>query len=126
MAAAIASGSQKWNGNCADLVNADAAINTATAAVTPGRCVHPGDARISDTVVDPVTVAAIPNPVSRVNPPTKVRIKVRCEPASPPEPERAISIKEAKETSSQARNKTTTSLAKTSNKMDSVNAVIKV
>ena len=77
-------------------------------------------------VVEPVVTAAMPNAVNSVRPPMNVRIKVRCEPASPPEPERAMSMKEAKETSSQARNRTTTSLARTSNKMDSVNAVINV
>ena len=56
MAAAIASGSQKWKGSCADFVNADTATSTAR-PVTPGPA-QKSAARISDRRVVPAVVAA--------------------------------------------------------------------
>ena len=126
MAAAIASGSQKWKGSCADLVNAETATSTATGTVSSGRCDQKSLARISCRLVVPAAVAATDTAASRVSPPMNVRMRVRTEPASPPEPERAMSMKDASDTSSQARNRITTSSARTRSRIDSVNAVMMV
>ena len=80
---------------------------------------------MSSMCVVPAAVAAIASAVSKVSPPMKVRINVRWEPASPPEPERAMSMNDARETSSHATKSNTTSLANTSRRMDSMNAVIR-
>ena len=76
VAAAMASGSQKWKGNCAALVNAENAINIATTTVTR-LSPHTSEARIASRRVVPVCTAATARPASRVRPPKKVRIRVR-------------------------------------------------
>ena len=122
----MASGSQKWKGSWAALVNAETAMSTPSVPVRPGRCAHTSEARMPDRLVVPAAVAETARAVSRVSPPKKVRIRVRMEPASPPEPERAMSMNEAMETSSQPTKSTVTSSASTSRTTASVNAVIRV
>ena len=125
VAAAMASGSQKWNGNCAALVNAENAISRATTTVTL-LSPHTSAAKMSVSRVVPAWMEATARPAKSVRPPKKVRIRVRYEPASPDEPERAISMNDAMETSSQAMKSSTASSASTSNSTDSVKAVMMV
>ncbi len=76
VAAAMASGSQKWNGNCAALVKAENAISSATTTVmrlSP----HTSEARMSCRRVVPVCADATAKPANSVRPPKKVRIRVR-------------------------------------------------
>src|SRR5699024_3371983 len=56
VAAAIASGSHEWNGNCADFVIADTATSTASVATRNGlACSHAGEVSASEIRVVPVT-----------------------------------------------------------------------
>ena len=121
----MASGSQKWNGNCAALVNAENAMSSATTTVTR-LSPHTSAAKMPARRVVPAWMAATARPAKSVRPPKNVRIRVRYEPASPDEPERAISMNDAMETSSQAMKSSTASSASTSNSTDSVKAVMMV
>ena len=122
VAAAIASGNQKWKGNWADFVNAATANNTAKVVARPGRSTQNSDCKISCKSVVPAAVAVIAVAAKRDKPPVNVNTNVRIAPASPPEPARAIKKKEPIETNSQAINSTTMSLASTSNNTASMNA----
>ena len=101
-------------------------MSTATVAVSPGFPAHTSLARIPCRFVVPAWVAAIATAVSSVRPPTKVSTSVRIEPASPLDPERAMSMNDASDTSSHARNSRMTSSARTSSRIDNVNAVMMV
>ena len=72
----MASGSQKWNGNCAALVNAENAMSSATTTVTR-LSPQMSAARMSCKRVVPVCAEATARPASSVRPPKKVRIRVR-------------------------------------------------
>ncbi len=77
VAAAIASGSQKWNGNWADLVNAATATATAIAAVKPGSVDHTSCARASEMEVVSVRNHMATSAPSSTRPPTTVTVRVR-------------------------------------------------
>ena len=120
----MASGSQKWKGICAALEKPAIAISTAVTPVSTALFPQLGFARMSANWVEPVTPTMMPSAAMRNRPPTKVRIRVRVEPAWPELPERAMRKKEASETSSQPMNSRATSLARTSSSTASMKAVI--
>ena len=124
MAAAIASGSQGWKGNCAALVKPATATRTATTAVNPGRSVHTSEASACESDVVPVATTISTTANSRVSPPKKVMNSVRADADSAPEPDRAISRKEAREVISQHANSRTRSSARTSPTMPRAKTVI--
>ena len=124
MIAAIASGSQTWNGNCADLVNAASATSVATVAVNVGSDCQTGWAKISLSTVVPVIFQVSATAISRKIPPMKVMSSVRMDAASPDCPALAMSRKEAREVSSHAMNSTTRSPASTRPSIEVVNMVM--
>ena len=129
VAAAIASGNQAWNGSCAALVNAPSATSTATVDVTAASPPPPGDhtseASMSVRFVVPVAHTATPSAANSSRPPVNVSSSVRSDPASPEEPDRAMSRNDAIDTSSQPTNSSTTSSDSTSSSTASMNAVIR-
>ena len=79
---------------------------------------------MSERLVVPVVITPMARPASRNRPPMKVSRRVRMEPASPPEPERAMRKNEARETSSQPMNSRATSSARTSRRTASMKEVM--
>ena len=77
VAAAIASGSQKWKGNCAALVKPETATRMATVVVRLGFSCQMSAASTSVRRVEPVLIDATANAANSVNPPKNVRISVR-------------------------------------------------
>ncbi|SII70503.1 Uncharacterised protein [Mycobacteroides abscessus subsp. abscessus] len=120
MAAAIASGSHEWNGNCADFVIAATATRTATSVVTAGWVAHTSETRASWRFVVPVAAIVTPTATRRVSPPMKVMSRVRRDGACPGEPERAMRKNEASEVSSQHTKRTMRSLLSTSATIEKV------
>ena len=73
----MASGSQKWKGNCAALVKAEKPMSSATVVVSPGDCAQTGDASTALSCVVPAATETTARPASSVSPPKKVRMSVR-------------------------------------------------
>ena len=80
----MASGSQEWNGNWADLVMAATATSTPTRVSRAGSCAQTSDARASRMEVVPVRTAISATAANRASPPTKVISSVRMDGANAP------------------------------------------
>ena len=124
VAAAMASGSQKWNGNCADLVNAATASATATAAVNPGSVYQTSWDRASEIEVVPVRIHMATSAPSSTSPPTTVTVSVRKAEAYAGRPELAISANDASDVSSQHTYSSTMESVSTSPSIETVNSVM--
>ena len=122
MIAAIASGSQAWNGNWAAFEKPASAMRAATMPVRTASSPQTSEAMIPERLVVPVVATAIPRATSRLRPPAKVSSSVRIAPGSPVRPARAMRKKDARDTSSQAMKRTATSSARNSRTTETMNA----
>ena len=122
--AAIASGSQKWNGNCADLVNAATATQTAIAAVNPGSVDHTLWTRAPEIEVAPVRSQMATTAASNASPPTKVTARVRSADEYALRPELAMSANDASDVSSQQMKSRISESVRTRPSIDTVNSVM--
>jgi hypothetical protein len=122
----MASGSQAWKGNCADLVKAARAISTATNAANPGDVDHTSSTRMSLRRVVPVATHIATTAASRHSPPAMVTRKVRIAGSLACGPERAMSRKEHSVVNSHITNSRTTSSARTSPSIAAAKNVMRV
>ena len=122
--AAMASGSQKWNGNWADLVNAATATATAIAAVNPESVAHTSWPRICEIEVVPVRSHIATTAASRTSPPTNVSTSVRSADEYAFRPELAMSANDASDVSSQQMKSRISESVRTSPSIETVNRVM--
>src|SRR5699024_8899078 len=121
---AMASGSQKWKGNWADLVNAATATSTATVTVKPVSVAHTSWPSASEIDVVPVRSHTATTAASSTRPPTKVRRSVRRAAGYAGRPEMAMSGDDAGDVSSQHTNSSRSESVSTSPSIETVNRVM--
>ena len=124
VAAAIASGSQKWNGHWAALVIAATATSTPTTAVNVGSVCQTSLARISDSRVVPVRTDIATIAESSTRPPKNVTSSVRTADGYAERPALAMSAKDASEVSSQQTKSATAESVSTRPSIETVNTVM--
>ena len=122
--AAIASGSQKWNGNWADLVKAASATSTAIAAVNFGSVDHTLWTRAPEIEVAPVRSQIATTAASRARPPRNVTTSVRNAEEYALRPEFAMSANDASDVSSQQTKSRTSESVRTNPSIETVNSVM--
>ncbi len=120
----MASGSQKWNGNWADLVNAATATATATATVKPGSVAHTSWASAWEIDVVPVRSQIATTAARSTSPPTNVTVSVRSAAGNAVRPELAMSANDASDVSSQHMKSRTSESVSTSPSIETVNRVM--
>ena len=102
-----------WNGNCADLVIAASATNTAIAVLNPGSSDHTGLASASLSTVVPVVVTINTTAKSRESPPIAVTNSVRTAGGPARSPDRLMRKNEHRVVSSQNTKSRMRSFART-------------
>src|SRR5699024_5633695 len=122
----MASGSQKWKGNWADLVNAATATSTATVTVKPVSVAHTSWPSAPETHLDvvPVRSQTATTAASSTRPPTKVSRRVRRAAGYAGRPELAMSANDASDVSSQHTNSSRSESVSTSPSIETVNRVM--
>src|SRR5699024_8141985 len=120
----MASGSQKWKGNWADLVNAATATSTATVTVKPVSVAHTSWPSASEIDVVPVASQPATTAASSTRPATKVSRRVRRAAGYAGRPELAMSANDASDVSSQHTNSSRSESVSTSPSIETVNRVM--